>query len=261
MQFSELRDFLEEKYNQYNRTSFIETDPISIPHQFSRKEDIEISAFLTATIAWGQRKSIINNANKLMTLMDNAPHEFILNAKEKDLKPFEKFVHRTFNGTDTIFFILSLQNIYKKHRRLEKVFRGKDAKEAIIHFRKVFFSIPYPNRTLKHISNPAENSAAKRINMFLRWMIRKDKRGVDFGIWNNIPTLQRGQGGFLSSKKLMMPLDVHSGNVARKLGLLIRTQNDWKAVEELTNNLKTFDAKDPVKYDFALFGLGAFEKF
>lgn len=261
MQFHELKDFLEEKYDTYNRKSFIETDPISIPHQFSKKEDIEISAFLTATIAWGQRKSIINNANKLMQLLDSTPHEFILNAKEKDLTPFKNFVHRTFNGTDATFFIQSLQNIYKKHGGLEKVFKGKDTKEAIINFRKIFFSIPYPTRTLKHISNPEENSAAKRINMFLRWMIRNDKRGVDFGIWNNNPPLQRGQGGFSTTADLMCPLDVHSGNVARKLGLLKRTQNDWKAVEELTNNLKTFDAKDPVKYDFALFGLGAFEKF
>lgn len=256
---NELKDFLDEKYDQYNNLKFIETDPITIPHLFSKKEDIEIAGFLTATIAWGQRVTIINNATKMMKLMGSSPHDFIIQAKEKDLKRFHDFVHRTFNGTDTVFFMKSLQNIYKKHGGLEQVFTGTSTttdnmrlQDAITHFRHLFFSIPSPARTGKHVSNPAENSSAKRLCMYLRWMIRRDKRGVDFGIWN---------ASQLGPEHLMCPLDVHSGNVARKLGLLKRTSNDWKAVEELTSNLRKFDARDPVKYDFALFGLGVFEKF
>jgi uncharacterized protein (TIGR02757 family) len=249
----ELKEFLDEKADKYNRPFFIESDPISVPHRYSKKEDIEIAGFLSATIAWGQRTTIIKNANKLMNLMDDSPYEFIIKAKEKDLLKFEGFVHRTFNSTDVVFFIRALQNIYLKHGGLENVFNTHEKndilKHSIIHFRNVFFSIPYPPRTKKHISNPEDNSSAKRICMYLRWMARKDKKGVDFGLWK------------LPSKHLMCPLDVHSGNVARKLGLLKRTQNDWKAVEELTAKLREMDPKDPVKYDFALFGLGAFEKF
>lgn len=250
---SELKDFLDEKVEKFNRPDFIASDPIQIPHQFSKKEDIEISAFLAATIAWGQRITIINNANRIMKLMDHSPHEFIMNAKPKDLKKFEGFVHSTFNTEDVIFFMRSLQNIYKNHKGLEAVFHTPEKKDVLLHaitnFRAVFFSIPHNTRTRKHVSNPMDNSSAKRLCMYLRWMARKDKRGVDFGIWA------------LSPAELMCPLDIHSGNVARKLGLLKRTQNDWKAVEELTANLRKMDAKDPVKYDFALFGLGAFEKF
>lgn len=258
MKQSELKEFLDEKYNQYNQIHFIDSDPISIPHQFTKKEDIEIAGFLAATIAWGQRVTIINNANKLMKLMDNSPFDFIMNAKEKDFKRFVDFKHRTFNGVDANFFMKSLQNIYKKHGGLQSAFgfsptladkKEISAMSAITNFRKLFFSISYPQRTGKHISNPSENSSSKRLCMYLRWMVRNDKRNVDFGLWN------------VSSSILMCPLDVHSGNVARKLGLLKRTQNDWKAVEELTNSLKKMDAKDPVKYDFALFGLGVFEKF
>jgi uncharacterized protein (TIGR02757 family) len=254
----ELHSFLEEKFQQYNCIDFIVTDPISIPHLFSKKEDIEIAGFLSATIAWGQRLTIINNGKRLMQLMDNSPHDFVLNFEEnkKSFALFKNFVHRTFNSDDLIYFILALQHIYKQHNGLEALFlKGYTAKEdnlknAIVNFRKVFFEIPHPYRTLKHVSNPDENSAAKRINMYLRWMVRKDKQGVDFGLWKKIP-----------AAVLSCPLDVHSGNVARKLGLLKRTQNDWKATVELTEMLKTFDAKDPVKYDFALFGLGAFEGF
>lgn len=262
MRTTDLKEFLDEKYDQYNRPDFIDSDPVSIPHQFSKKEDIEIAGFLAATIAWGQRITIINNANKLMKLMENAPHDFILNATVKDMKAFESFVHRTFNGVDTIYFIKSLQNIYRNHGGLEQTFAAVSKQKAnpdpndlcltaIIHFRNIFFSIKHPHRTTKHISNPAENSSAKRLCMFLRWMIRNDKRGVDFGIWKSgLPVSQ-----------LMCPLDVHTGNVGRKLGLLKRTQNDWKAVEELTKGLRLLDPTDPVKYDFALFGLGIFEKF
>ncbi|MCW3083897.1 MAG: hypothetical protein JWP12_1263 [Bacteroidetes bacterium] len=255
----ELKIFLEEKYDKYNRLDFIETDPISIPHLFTKKEDIEIAGFLAATIAWGQRVTIINNANKMMRLMDNSPHEFILSAGKKEISRFDDFVHRTFNGVDATFFMASLKNIYKKHGGLEQAFspaasgtKNEVLLHSITHFREIFFSIPHPARTGKHVSNPSENSSAKRLCMYLRWMVRSDKRGVDFGIWKNKN---------LDASHLMCPLDVHSGNVARKLGLLKRTQNDWKAVEELSANLRKLDATDPVKYDFALFGLGAFEKF
>lgn len=257
IQSSYLKDFLDEKYDKYNRPDFIESDPISIPHHFSKKEDIEIAGFLAATIAWGQRVTIIKNANKMMKLMGNNPHDFIMSAKQKDFKNFDNFVHRTFNGVDAVFFMKSLQNIYRNHGGLEKAFtptlsiKFDYTLNAITNFRTLFFSIEHPHRTNKHVSNPSENSSAKRLCMFLRWMVRNDKRGVDFGIWKS---------GLLPSH-LMCPLDVHSGNVARKLRLLKRTQNDWKAVQELTINLRKLDAKDPVKYDFALFGLGVFEKF
>ena len=225
-----------------------------MPHTFSKKEDIEISAFLIATIAWGNRKSIITNANKMMQLLDNAPYDFIVNHQELDLEKLLPFVHRTFNGLDFIQFIKSLQHIYNKHKGLESVFAKHaevDSLQNSIHqFKQYFFEIEHLQRTQKHISDPLKNSAAKRINMFLRWMVRKDNCGVDFGIWQS-----------LSPSQLSCPLDVHSGNVARKLGLLLRKQNDGKALTELDTALRTMDSKDPVKYDFALFGLGAFEKF
>jgi uncharacterized protein (TIGR02757 family) len=253
---AELRAFLDEKYDLYNRNTFIESDPISIPRRFSKKQDIEIAGFLAATIAWGQRPTIIRNANRLMNWMDESPHEFILNHSAKDLKPFKTFVHRTFNGADCLCFIRSLKHIYAQHDSLEEAFLplGKLSDQpigsAITSFRNLFFSIPHPERSRKHLSDPEQGSAAKRINMYLRWMVRSDKREVDFGLWTRIP-----------ASILMCPLDVHSGNVARKLGLLKRTQNDWKAVEELTAALRKLDAADPVKYDFALFGLGVFEGF
>jgi uncharacterized protein (TIGR02757 family) len=246
--------FLNEKVDLYNRPAFIESDPISIPHRFSKSQDIEISGFLTATIAWGQRKSIISNAVRLMQLMDDTPYDFIMNFGEKDLMNFEKFVHRTFNFSDLTAFFYALKNIYQIHGGMEKVFsqglkRGT-MKDSIVFFREVFFELPCNNRTFKHVSNPAAGASAKRINMFLRWMVRRDNKGVDFGIWNS-----------LSPSQLYCPLDVHSGRVARRLGLLTRPQDDWKAVDELTCNLRLLDSDDPVKYDFALFGLGVFEKF
>ena len=249
----ELFEFLEFKYDQYNNPSFIDSDPISVPHQFTGKEDIEISGFLTAVISWGNRVSIIKDANKLMGMMDWSPHNFILHSSTADLKPMEKFYHRTFNGIDTVFFVRSLKNIYQNHGGLEPLFKDIDQsgmKEAIIKFRDHFLEGKHESRSEKHLSDPAKGASAKRILMFLRWMVRDDKRGVDFGLWKKI-----------SPEKLMCPLDVHSGNAARKLGLLDRKQNDWKAVEELTLNLQRFDPTDPVKYDFALFGLGAIEKF
>lgn len=248
----EIYQLLEEKYDQFNRKSFIDSDPISIPHLFTKKEDIEIAGFLAATIAWGQRKTIIKNALCLMQLMDNAPYDFVLNHKKVDLKRFDDFKHRTFNSVDICYFIIALKHIYKNYGGLENVFaQHKNNIQLSIHnFKTTFFEIEHPKRTTKHVSNPLKNSSAKRINMFLRWMVRNDKRGVDFGIWDSI-----------KMKNLMCPLDVHSGNVARKLGLLKRKQNDWKAVEELTENLREFDENDPIKYDFSLFGLGVFEKF
>jgi uncharacterized protein (TIGR02757 family) len=251
-----IKYFLEEKCILFNNRSFIETDPIQIPHAFTKKGDIEIAAFLAATIAWGQRKTIINNAQKLMLWMDNSPHDFILNHSARELVPFKKFVHRTFNGTDCVFFIKSLQNIYLKHGGLEGAFaksskkNDENIKNAIVGFRKLFLEIKHESRSDKHISNPNSKSSAKRLCMYLRWMVRKDKKGVDFGIWNKI-----------NASQLCLPLDVHTGNVSRKLGLLKRTQDDWQAVEEITSVLKQFDKNDPVKYDFALFGLGAFEGF
>ncbi len=250
----ELKEFLNEKVVEFNNPKFIESDPIQIPHQFSLKEDIEIAGFLTATIAWGNRKSIIKNAKRLMQLLDNAPYDFILNHKETDLEKLLPFVHRTFNGEDCIQFIKSLKNIYINHNGIEALF-AKHAKvdtlqKSISKFKEVFFEIEHLKRTQKHVSDPLKNSAAKRINMFLRWMVRQDNAGVDFGIWEH-----------LSPSLLSCPLDVHSGNVARKLGLLTRKQNDAKALLELDVNLRKLDSHDPVKYDFALFGLGVFEGF
>ena len=250
----EIKEFLDEKVLLYNRPTFIEFDPVSIPHLFSKKEDIEIAGFLTATIAWGQRPTILRNARNLMQWMDDSPHEFILNFKKEDLAPFKKFVHRTFNGDDCIYFLQALQNIYSNHGGLSQLFtissqKGHtDIKEAIVLCRNKFFELPHMKRTEKHFSSPAEGSACKRINMFLRWMVRQDKCGVDFGIWKHIPT-----------SSLICPLDVHTGRVARKLGLLKRKQNDWKAANELTNILLKLNYSDPIKYDFALFGIGANE--
>lgn len=251
---AELKDFLDSKVEQYNNLNFIDSDPVQIPHKFNTKEDIEIAGFLSATIAWGNRKSIINNANKMMHLLEQSPYDFVINHTDSDLEKLTTFVHRTFNGTDFITFIKGLQHIYKTYGGLEAIFTKhaeKDSlQQAIHHFKYYFFEIEHLQRTQKHISDPLKNSAAKRINMFLRWMVRKDNAGVDFGIWNTI-----------SPASLSCPLDVHSGNVARKLGLLKRKQNDGKALLELDAALRALDNTDPVKYDFALFGLGVFEGF
>jgi len=251
----ELKEFLDTKVDFYNHPKFIESDPIQVPHQFNKKEDVELSAFLTATISWGNRKSIITNAHKMMAFLDNAPHDFVMNHSEADLEPLTKFVHRTFNGDDFIQFITSLKHIYTHHGGLETLFTtnayGKNNLQPAIHaLKKHFFEIEHLPRTMKHVSDPLKNSAAKRINMFLRWMVRQDNNGVDFGIWESI-----------APSKLSCPLDVHSGNVARKLKLLKRKQNDAKALMELDANLRRLDHQDPVKYDFALFGLGVFENF
>lgn len=251
---NELQSFLDEKVDLYNNPKFIESDPIQIPHGFTLKEDIEIAGFLSATIAWGNRKMIINNARKMMDVMGNSPYDFVMNHQEHHLESLEQFVHRTFNGLDFVTFVKGLQHIYQDHGGLEAVFaRNQEAnsmQKSISEFKKLFFEIEHLNRTQKHISDPMNNSAAKRINMFLRWMVRHDNKGVDLGIWKSI-----------SPAALSCPLDVHSGNVARKLGLLTRKQNDGKALTELDTQLRLLDKNDPVKYDFALFGLGVFEQF
>ncbi len=250
---TELHAFLEEKTSQYNNPSFIQSDPISIPHSFTKKEDIEISGFITAILSWGQRKAIIQKAQLFMQLMDNAPYDFICSAQESDLQSLSKFVYRTFNATDAIYLVRRLQWIYLYKGGLEPVFSNNfkmGAFEAISAFRNTLTENTPPGRTGRHLADPLKGSAAKRINMFLRWMVRDDKRGVDFGLWKSV-----------SPSLLICPLDVHSGRVARKLGILKRTQNDRKAAEELTGHLIKLAPNDPVKYDFALFGLGVFEKF
>ncbi len=254
MNQSQLKEFLDAKVEQYNHPDFLKDDPLQIPHAFTLKEDIEISGFLTATIAWGNRKSIINNAKKLMLLLDCAPYDFVTNHTMNDLDKLAPFVHRTFNGLDLGYFIRSLNNIYTKHQGLESIFTKHQQKDSLQHaiskFKEIFFELPHLPRTTKHVSDPDKGSAAKRINMYLRWMVRNNATGVDFGIWKE-----------LNPSQLSCPLDVHSGNVARKLNLLKRKQNDAKALAELDKNLRTLDPLDPVKYDFALFGLGVFEKF
>ncbi len=247
----ELKSFLDFKAEQYNSPLFIESDPIQLPHRFSKKEDIEIAAFLISTIAWGNRKSIIKSGENLLTIMQNSPFDFILNYNDELAKDL-KFVHRTFNKNDLDFFFRSLRSIYENDG-LESTFKSNltvfGSQGRIINFRKTFLLTDHEDRSQKHISNPDKNSAAKRINMFLRWMVRKDNKGVDFGIWDSI-----------SPSELSVPLDVHTANISRQLGLITRKQNDGKALEELMSQLREFDPIDPSKYDFALFGIGAFEK-
>ncbi len=244
----DLKEFLEEKYLEYNNKTFVEFDPIKIPHYFTKKEDIEISAFLTSIISWGNRKMIIKNAKDLMNKMDSSPYDFIINSNQKDIESID-FCHRTFNSIDLHFFIKSLKNIYKNHEGLEKIFSfNYDDKwlfKNIQYLKEIFFSIDHPIRTKKHISDPSKGSACKRINMFLRWMVRKDTHGIDFGIWSQI-----------SPSKLSCPLDTHTNRIGRKLGLIKRKQNDIKTLKELDLKLRKFDEKDPVKYDYALFSIG-----
>ncbi len=252
-----LKDFLDEKVAQYNQPGFITHDPISIPHRFSKPQDIEISGFFAAILAWGQRKTIINKCLELFQLMDNAPHDFLIHHQESDLKNFLNFKHRTFNDVDTLYFIYFLSWFYRNHQSLEEAFligqTGKvDSMESILtQFHQFFFSLPdSPTRTKKHIATPARKAACKRINMYLRWMVRSDQAGVDFGLWKKI-----------SPSQLICPCDLHVDRVGRKLGLITRKQTDWLTALELTDRLREFDAEDPVKYDFALFGLGIEEKF
>lgn len=249
MKKAELKELLENTVDRYNQPSFIEEDPICIPHQFSAKEDIEIAGFLAATIAWGKRDMIIRNAQSMMERMDGAPADFVRNHSLDDLHVFDGFVHRTFNSVDIKYFVKALQNIYLNLGGLESVLSSSTKlSESIHNFKHQFFNLQHPDRTTKHVADPLKGSSAKRICMYLRWMVRKDNNGVDFGIWKSI-----------SPSQLKCPLDVHTGNVGRKLGLLKRKQNDWKAVEELSSSLAKFDPIDPIKYDFALFGLGIYE--
>jgi uncharacterized protein (TIGR02757 family) len=250
-----IQSFLNQKVLSFNHTSFIETDPIQVPALFTTKENIEIAGFLAATLAWGQRPTIIRNARWLIAHMGNNPIEFLQRVTEDDWIVFSDFKHRTFNGIDCIYFLKALRNIYQNHGGLEQVFTDgylidRTVFSALVHFRKIFFELEHEHRTEKHVSDVEKGAAAKRLNMFLRWMVRTDSAGVDFGLWKRIP-----------ASSLMLPLDVHTGNVARKLGLLTQTPNDWRAVEEITARLREFDPMDPIKYDFALFGLGVFEKF
>lgn len=251
---AELKEFLDEKVELYNRPAFIETDPISIPHQFTRKQDIEIAGFLAATIAWGNRKMILRNANRMMELLDHSPYEFIMNSSNAEIETIKRFVHRTFNSTDLIYFLKAMQNIYRHKGGLETIFKAHQTEDSLLpaihEFHRIFFELTHEKRTERHVSDPFKGSAAKKLNMFLRWMIRNDNKGVDFGLWKSIPP-----------SILSCPLDVHSGNVARKLGLLTRKLNDAKAVSELDHALRNLDNEDPVRYDFALFGLGIFENF
>ena len=253
----DLKDFLDSKVRQYNQPEFIKDDPICIPHSFSKKQDIEIAGLFAAIFAWGNRTIIINKSRNLLQRMDNAPHDFILNHEELDLKKMLGFKHRTFNDTDLLYFIQFLQQHYKNYNSLEDAFtNGMNKKEdttekGLNHFFATFFSLENaPRRTWKHIASPAKNSTCKRLNMYLRWMVRNDKCGVDFGIWKKIKPAQ-----------LVCPVDVHVARVAKRFNLLKRKQLDWQAGLELTNCLKRLDKNDPVKYDFALFGLGVVEKF
>lgn len=252
MTSEELHDLLEEKYLQFNTSAFIDDDPVCIPHKFSKKQDVEISAFFAATFAWGQRITIINKCNELFEMMDWAPHDFVLNHTESDLGRFGDFKHRTFNFIDLKYFLLRLKKHYQANGSLEILFLiGDNIKTKLTNFEKSFKDLPeFEPRTGKHLATPDRKSTCKRLNMFLRWMVRKDAIGVDFGIWNNI-----------SMAELHCPFDVHVERVGRALGLINRKQRDWQTVEELTQNLKKFDPQDPVKYDYALFGLGILEKF
>jgi len=252
MDKKKLKLFLDEKADYYNQPSFIKNDPVSIPHLFTKKQDIEIMGLWAAVLAWGQRVTIINKCHELIKLMDHAPYDFIMNHRESDLKSLLKFKHRTFNDTDTLYFIQFFKHYYAENKSLEDAFikgvipDSDNVEQGLINFHKIFFSLEdFPERTKKHIATPARNSACKRLNMYLRWMVRKDNKGVDFGIWKKIKASQ-----------LVCPCDVHVDRVARKLGLIKRKQTDWQTAVELTENLKKLDANDPVKYDFALFGLG-----
>lgn len=252
----QLSDFLHAKYKQYNDIHFIEDDPIKIPHSFVQVQDIEIAGLFASILAWGNRKTIIKNATLLMELMGNEPYNFIETFTEEHYSVFNNFKHRTFNHEDVITFILALQNIYKNYNTLGELFQDlfkeyNELGEVLSKFKQIFFQSPYANRSTKHLPDPLKGSAAKRMCMYLRWMTRKDANGVDFGIWHK----------YIPTNKLKLPLDVHTGNVGRALGLLTRKQNDWKAVEEITRNLKKYDANDPVKFDFALFGVGVNEAF
>ena len=250
MQREELRDLLEHLHDKYNRTEFIEPDPISIPHSFERAEDKEIAGFLAATIAWGNRKAIVKSARRMMSYMDNAPADFVRNASERELQHLQSYVHRTFNGQDFIDFVGCMRHIMEIHGGIGKFFESRyeqtqDMAQVLSDFRREFLAKPHNIHCEKHLSSIDKGAACKRLNMYLRWFVRRDERGVDFGLWQRIPM-----------SALYLPLDIHTGNMGRALGLLSRKQNDWKATAEITAALREFDAEDPVRYDYSLFGAG-----
>ena len=246
----ELKELLEELYLRYDCVDFIEPDPISIPHSFTDPLDKEVSGLLAATIAWGNRKAIVKSAGRMMDYLDRRPYEFVMGASEGELECLQTYVHRTFNGEDLRCFVLALRRLCREHGSLGEWFQERfeqteDMRTVLADFRSEFFGFDHPARSEKHLSSIAKGAACKRLNMYLRWMVRQDPHGVDFGLWTRIP-----------ASALYLPLDVHSGNIGRELGLLNRKQNDWKAVEEVTQALRAFDPTDPVKYDYALFGVG-----
>jgi len=248
---NELKVFLNSKVDYYNQPSFIPNDPVCIPHLFVKKQDIEIAAFFASIFAWGNRTTIINKSKELMQLMDMQPYEFCLKHDLRRLKKLAAFKHRTFNGDDLLYFIEFVRQHYSKYDSLEQAFfpnTEMSVEEGLNHFKNYFFSFEHLKRTEKHVASPQQRSSCKRLNMFLRWMVRKDDRGVDFGLWKNI-----------QPKDLVCPLDIHVSRVARQLGLLQRKQDDWEAAMELTAHLRTLDEQDPVKYDFALFSIGVIE--
>lgn len=247
---SDLKETLDELWLRYDNPDFIEPDPISVPHSFSTQLDREVSGLLAATIAWGNRKAIVKSGHRMMELLDGAPYEFTMGASDKELSGLERYVHRTFNGTDLEVFVRAIRHICATHGSLGEWFQSDyelsgDMRTTLANFRTLFFSTPHPVRSEKHLSSIAKGAACKRLNMYLRWMVRPDVHGVDFGYWSRIP-----------ASALYLPLDLHSGNIARGLGILTRRQNDWKAVEEVMRELREADAEDPVKYDYALFGVG-----
>lgn len=256
MKIQLLKEFLNAKADYYNNPDFIADDPISIPHRFSQLQDIEIAGLFAAVLAWGNRTSIINKCSVLLNLMDNAPYDFIRNHQPRDRMKLMSFTHRTFNGLDLMYFVEFLQHYYSNVTSLEFAFSGhisaqdENVENALIGFRKVFFALEHPERTGKHIATPAKNSACKRLNMYLRWMVRKDENGVDFGLWN-----------YISPSQLVCPVDIHVSRVAARLGLIPEAKSDWKTAAALTHELKKLDPDDPTKYDFALFGLGVIEKY
>lgn len=253
MMTGHLKEFLDQKVEEYNRPAFIKDDPVSVPHLFTKRQDIEIAGFFAAVFAWGNRTTIIKKSKELMQRMDNSPLDFISDHSAKDLERLKDFKHRTFNDDDLFYFVESLHHHYSKYDSLEKAFfpdKSYNAEQALVHFKDHFFSFEHLRRTEKHISSPSQKSTCKRLNMFLRWMIRNDSKGVDFGLWKNVP-----------ASKLICPIDLHVARVAKKLGLLKRKQVDWLAAVEITDALRQLDKDDPVKYDFALFNLGIIEKF
>jgi len=252
-----LKEFLDKKVDEYNQPFFIKGDPICVPHRFSKKQDIEIAAFFASIFAWGNRTTIINKSNELMQLMDNAPHDFCLNHKSSSLKKLLGFKHRTFNATDLLYFIEFFKHHYSKNNSLENAFskwmkkNDETIEKGLTGFYHYFFSlVDAPPRTRKHIASPEKKSSCKRLNMFLRWMVRNDNKGVDFGLWKKI-----------SPSQLVCPIDLHVARVGKRFGFVDRNQTDWQSALELTNHLRNLDKNDPVKYDFALFGLGVMEHY